>query len=551
MDSLNKVFQQIVDHIQSKPPNTLLLAGGMLIVVVVSVGYLIRYPAASANESLLGGREFSQSELTRMAAAFGKAGLNDYKIDEFNRVKVPRAEKAGYMAALADGNALPDDFTRYLDDTLNNDSPFAFVSRHVLEQRLKNAREKSLSLIVSKMKGIEFARVQFESTKTGGLRNEIKSKAVIAVKADGDNYLEEERVTAIRNTVVAGVAGLSPEDVTVTDLNGSRAFSGMSGHSVDGVPNSDYLAHKRFHEKDYRQRILNVLRDYPGIVVGVHVELDDSLVHQEFTRKYDPETVPLSTQETTKTSTTKPIVEKESDNENQNSGNANQAARLTTIRTKETTTERKSISNVTELEHKKASLVPKRVTASIGIPKSYFVKVWQDRKADTAGQQQEQPTAEQLDPIERATHEKVTRLVTNLLPRPAATDDLTGLVTVVTNEKLKAAPIPQPILADTIAAWLAVNWQTVGAAFLGVFGLIMLRSMVRSITMRQPVQSELARQSPRPQVSPADDYLSDSSSEHLPFETTSAELRNELADLVKEDPEAAANALKTWVSKAG
>ena len=38
---------------------------------------------------------------------------------------------------------------------------------------------------------------------------------------------------AIRNLVAAAVAGLKPEDVTVTDLNSGRSFSGGTS---DGVP---------------------------------------------------------------------------------------------------------------------------------------------------------------------------------------------------------------------------------------------------------------------------------------------------------------------------
>ena len=44
-----------------------------------------------------------------MEAAFGKAGLNGFTI-EGGRVKVPHAQRAAYLAALADAKALPPNF---------------------------------------------------------------------------------------------------------------------------------------------------------------------------------------------------------------------------------------------------------------------------------------------------------------------------------------------------------------------------------------------------------------------------------------------------------
>jgi flagellar biosynthesis/type III secretory pathway M-ring protein FliF/YscJ len=384
----------------------------------------------------------------------------------------------------------------------------------------------------------------------GGLRNEVQSKAVVAVKAEGNSYLDEERVAAIRNTVVAGVAGLNPENVTVTDLNGSRAYAGTMGETSSALPNSEYIIHKRFHEKEYRQRILDVLRDYPGVVVGVHVELDDSVVYQEFTRKYDPDTVAVSTQETTKTSSTKPAREHQAHGEPA-SGSANQAARVTAT-VKETRMDQQSVTNVTELERKRASLIPNRVTASIGIPRGYYVKLWHDRHYGADVQTAPEPDAAQLATIEQDVQQKIKSLVVNLLPRQQLAEDPFDLVTVVTNEELRPEAVPAPRLADTIAGWLAAHWQTVALVCFGVFGLIMLRGAIRNVASFGSARDEsLSRAYTRGHDDARDETTVDPKSQHLPFGTTDSDLRNELTGLVKEDPQAAVNVLKSWIGDTG
>ena len=86
------------------------------------------------------------------------------------RMRVPVAEKAPYLAALADNHALPHNFTRHLDEILKSNP---FEPRYVFEERVKHAREKNLSLMISQMKEIDFARVEFSTDEQRGLRRSV------------------------------------------------------------------------------------------------------------------------------------------------------------------------------------------------------------------------------------------------------------------------------------------------------------------------------------------------------------------------------------------
>src|SRR5687767_4634072 len=130
---------------------TRVATASLLALVVVSVAYLFQYQVTGGDELLLGGRAFDAGELTAMEAAFSQANLGKWQTIG-NQIRVPRGQKELYMAALADGNALPPDFYRYLDEATAADSPFA--SAKSLETRLRNAKQKELSLIIKRMRGI-------------------------------------------------------------------------------------------------------------------------------------------------------------------------------------------------------------------------------------------------------------------------------------------------------------------------------------------------------------------------------------------------------------
>src|SRR5438874_2293198 len=148
MDFVNQAYAQLVELLRSMSAGTRIAIALLLLVVVVSLAYLFQYQTAGGDEYLLGGRSFMQSELTAIEAAFSKAGLGKSQVVG-NQIRIPRGKKELYLAAIADGNALPADFYKYLDDAIKADNPFS--SPKSLEMRRWNAKQKELSLIIGRM----------------------------------------------------------------------------------------------------------------------------------------------------------------------------------------------------------------------------------------------------------------------------------------------------------------------------------------------------------------------------------------------------------------
>lgn len=109
MNFLNEIGKQIRDLFASMTPSARIMAGLMVAVVVVSLGWILSGGASGIKtEYLFGGRNATDQELSAMESAFGNAGLGDYE-RVGQRIKVPSAKKADYLKALSTSKALPGD----------------------------------------------------------------------------------------------------------------------------------------------------------------------------------------------------------------------------------------------------------------------------------------------------------------------------------------------------------------------------------------------------------------------------------------------------------
>src|SRR5688572_17770903 len=122
MDFINQATAQASDLFRSMTVGARITAGLLLAVVVISLAYLFNYQVNGGETYLLGGQHFSTSELTAMQAAFSEAGLGGYEV-EGGRIRIPRAQQAAYVAALAEAKALPMNWNDHLVRALDASNP--------------------------------------------------------------------------------------------------------------------------------------------------------------------------------------------------------------------------------------------------------------------------------------------------------------------------------------------------------------------------------------------------------------------------------------------
>jgi flagellar M-ring protein FliF len=273
MNWLSDLGKQIQDLFASMTPSARIMAGLMLGVIVVSLGWISTVGTGSGSyEYLFGGRDFSDAELTSWEAAFGEAQLREYE-RVGKRIKVPAGQKDLYLKALSDAKSLPREFDSYMNDALTKGSPFDPNS--LIDKRTVFAKEQRLTHMVQGLAGIEQAFVNYDEQRAGFGRRTDKVCS-IAVKGRAGSPIPPAQLRNIAKMATASFAGLSEENVTVSDLGNPTSYYRGSTDPMSSAENP-YLAAQTQWEQRYESKLSALLGDYEARI-AVDVALDPTLI---------------------------------------------------------------------------------------------------------------------------------------------------------------------------------------------------------------------------------------------------------------------------------
>ena len=206
----------------------------------------------------------------------------------------------------------------------------------------------------------------------------------------------------------------------------------------------------------------------------------------------------------------------------------------------------------------------KSAKVAVGIPASYYEKVWRERNPPKSGEEPKKPDQSTLDAIRTEISKDVTAHVAALLPTPPDVKDPLTLVTVTTFQDLKPTEFPGPALPQRVLTWLTDNWPMLGMMGLVLASVAMLRSALRSVPAVAAAGHPghpLAGQGSAAVAAriPAGEATTEEKEEAV--EVTAARrlrritgsgpsLRDELSEMVKDDPDSAASILRSWIGQA-
>jgi len=533
VDFVNKAIAQISELFRSLSPAARVTTALLLVAVAVSFVFLFNHPFSGGDCYLFGGEPVAFSEINAMTAAFGKAGLADFEL-EGNRIRVPHGKQAIYMAALADAGVLPRNFLDPMKKSLEGGY---FQDRRTLNEKIKVAQQEQLAEIVSRMKGIEWATVMYNVENSSALDAKKVVTVSVTVKPVGSQTLTDDQVQKIRLAVGPSI-GAAPESVSVIDDNGNPYPGAAPGESAAG--SNDYLVTKLKYEQQYAQRIRQAISFVPGAVVTVNVdlysELDQAVAEtpdSKFTALSNPNDAGPASSNTLSTATQlAPLGQV---------GLPNMPAAIADLvggHAHPIVAPSDSMDGRPLQMRHPTRLTPKRVTASIGIPASYYEGVWR----------QQQPGLS-LAEIERQEQAKIEKYVLPQLPAPegAAADAASRLV-VRTFQPISAPPAEKTITQDRALAWCGEHAGPIGMGFLGLASLLMVRSIARGRPPRGPAND--SGDNLTMEVNDREWSTDNSSPARRNRSASAPSLRDELVDMVRDDPDAAANVLRRWISAA-
>jgi flagellar biosynthesis/type III secretory pathway M-ring protein FliF/YscJ len=531
-----------------------------MVILVGATVWLFQWSAEPALVPMLD-QAFNPEELAAAQHRLELAGI-DFKIED-NRVWVPPTQRARLIALLKESDALPDDIGTGFDELIEDASPWLPEQERSFQRMV--ARGNELSRVVRNFRGVKDARVILGAATQAGFRRAgrpITATVTLWLKPSAD--ANKRFLTMVASTVAGATPGLQITNVHVIDATNGKAFR-VSSESHAG---SDELFDQKMHlEQHYAEKIREHLASFiPGVIVGVFADLSFDAQRSE-ARKVDPPVITSErTQETRETNSSgagEPGVVP-------NVGTAlapDRSSRQSISKTSETEYNGTPSEEISVVVKDKGALV--KMNASVSVPNSYFVSVYQ-------GSNGKEPEADaELDPIRTREMERIRRVV---MPLVNAEDD----------RQVEVAwfyDTPQPVLAvaeageSPVQAMLGSYGKPVGLAGLAVVSLMLMLMMVRKsppAPRLSPSEEELLSQArvpvPPTPGSPGggnDDKSADNilSMETPPIgsaTTTAAvlegqeldeqtikvqQMSNQVSRMVKEDPAAAALLLQRWAEQ--
>ena len=553
MDFLNKAIAQLSDLLRSMTPGARITAGLLLAVVVVSVGYLFQHGSTGPDAYLFGGEPISSGQLDRIEAAIAKAGLSDFQREGF-RIRVPAGQQAKYLAAVADAGALPPNFNTILENALDKGGPWE--SREAMRERLKVARQQTLSEIVRAMPCVENAIVLYDEHESRGVKSfgtTIQTTASVSVKPVAGEILTPQRAKNIQRLVAHSV-NMKPTDVGITNL-GDGGPAGTDGGITYDVIDDEYLKTKVMFESQKRESILGALRDIPGVSVEVNADFDDTVEETTHTAKPDPKTAARS-----ETSQTEDVTSSTPEGGGQpgqtsqgpNRQAATQSVAQTQNRTHNESTRTDNVVGIEDSRVLKKGYTPKEVWATVSIPGSYIKNLWTARNpAATAP-----PKPEDLATVQTDAVQKVENIVDTLLLLQANKGENTYKhVHVVVLDSLPVPTLEAPTMASKAMAWTSRYWNSLAMLGVAMFSLLVLRSVVNgkpseSASAVAASASSLTLQADEPKAARESAEAAEAGKPKLRLKKGTS-VKDDLMEIVKEDPDAAADILRSWIAKAG
>ena len=390
MEFFSKYVSQIRAQLAGLTMSQKLLIG-LLIVVMIGVIFGVVVSSAKPEMVVLIPQAMAPDEINRVVMYL--KGKYEYQV-EADKVLVPSEKAYAIRGELFAAQALPKDTTVAFSELIKSNT--LWDTNEQQSRKWNYATQEVLTKMLRYFPYIEDGTVVIARGEKQGIgRDAIPSSASVTVKVRNNEGLTGNQVTAIVDMIRGAVPGLKREDVHVTD--GQRVYHAPSG---DTPMPTDLLAYKKSIEDELTRKLWIMFADVGNIKIAVNVVPDMTSRVRDDTQ-FNPKVVKAVKSETTRETTSS----EGSGNGGEPGVKSNGTASATDAgagrpRSAQSSNDATSTyENYVSRTEEKAVLAPgteiKDMTASISLPRSYFLAIYRriakDPKAD--------PEDDKLQPV--------------------------------------------------------------------------------------------------------------------------------------------------------
>jgi flagellar biosynthesis/type III secretory pathway M-ring protein FliF/YscJ len=472
MEFLKKLFVQSKTHLRGLSVSQRAAIGLCVVVMLGALAWLLQWSARPETVALLN-QDLSPEELGRIQSRMEDAGA-PYEVRS-NRIYVSPDQRAVWLARLGEQQALPSDLSVSFETLIKDQSPFLNMDEQAWRRSVALSNE--LAHVLRAFTGVADARVFIDKTERRGIGHApTVPTASISVKMKPGSELDKNKVFALASFVSRSVAGMNIKNVGVTDMTTGRSYAAPDPNEPGSF---DDLDDRRRKEEYFTQKLLKVFANIPGLLVGVHAELDAESKTVEST-KYGK---PVKTDEETETTT-----------QDRGSAGASPGVVANTARTaasggtaekleKTRGTEKylAGVDRTVETSDRMRNGL-KSLRASINVPRSYFVNIYKQANSG------KEPKDSDLVPLIKDQLARIRKQASALVPAAAPADGDRAAPATADDSHIQVdwyydAPVPGMTVAEAGTGGEMMGWVKAyaGQAGLGALAIVSLLAMVMMV----------------------------------------------------------------------
>jgi len=373
MDRLRQLWSDINAQLSVLTASQRLAIGLCAALVAVSLVCLMQWSTAPELVPLVR-QDFSFEELDAAEEGLRNEGIA-FEV-RGSRLFVRPADQHNALRVTAGADALPDGSLMDMEAVVTDANPFQSPEARVYAQNYAKGNELAKIIATSPFVRKASVIINPETKRRLGGHTDVPSASVSVTLTPGKE-MTTEIVEGFARLVAGAVAGLKPHRVYITDARTGRSFAVPEPGDAASF---DLLAMEKRREEHFTAKILGTLSDIPGVQVAVSVQLDASkrvTTSQEHDAPQPKKEQTRSTDQSTSRRSGEPGVVA-------NTGTAiGGGANGQSNKQDETTTENfePKLTKTETVEELPFTL--KKVTAAIGIPRSFVVGVFRAQNPQT------------------------------------------------------------------------------------------------------------------------------------------------------------------------
>jgi len=566
MEQLRKILATIQKNLGGMTTTHKLLIGSLAVIMLMALFLVSQYTGRSTMVAVwpAAPAEDQARAMTHLKAA----GFSPVSKD--GQTVVPTEKRQEAFAALELAGVQPTNSAVVFENILKMQN--WINSKEQNRQIYKVMVNNELSGLVGKLAGIKSAKVQVDSPDQIGIGQPAKAaKASVVLFADPGKVIDAATVDAAAKLVAGSVAGLELSRVSVIDGSTGKA---RVVRSDDDLAPSTNRESARAIEREFEQKLRNLVSDIEGVVVAVTATVDVSRTKAQVTKTLPIGEGSVSTPKKEMTSST---TESQATPGAEPGVRSNVQADINSGGGKGARTEQKQEdteystsfgSEVKQIEDPGGK--PTRLVATVRVPRGFVVGlIQQDTPAAAAGGAPAVPAAApSTADIETRFALEEARIRKSLLPHmqtrgpDGAQFEGEVIVTMMSGDVLAAAGGGGGAAAG-FGGTRGTIWATGGGMIdrvvLGALALVamgMMVLMVRKAGRKVEIASAEELSGLPPTLEAKSDLVGEADESETAMagievgeeEIKTTKMRESVSELIKESPEVAGKLLNRWIT---